>query len=92
MYVCSGRRPWFNKFRAALGRCDTVDAIEKLLRVKVQRWRGLLPLLHEDADDEDAQKSDIDEGGGRPSRRGYGEGTRVAEEDDLLANLSILST
>ena len=92
MYVCSGRRPWFNKFRAALGRCDTVDAIEKLLRVKVQRWRGLPPLSHEDTDDEDAQESDIDEGGGRPPPRGYGESTRAADMDDLLADLSILST
>jgi len=35
-----GRRPWFNKFRAALNRCQTLDDIERLLS-KVQRWRGL---------------------------------------------------
>ncbi|CDO72688.1 hypothetical protein BN946_scf184985.g108 [Trametes cinnabarina] len=39
-----GRRPWFNKFRATLGKCADIDAIERLLRVKVQRWRGLAPL------------------------------------------------
>lgn len=36
-----GRRPWFNKFRAALNGCKTVDDIDAVLR-KVQRWRGLL--------------------------------------------------
>ncbi|KAH9932977.1 uncharacterized protein B0H18DRAFT_952126 [Fomitopsis serialis] len=34
-----GRRPWFNKFRAALARCQTPDDIEDLLK-KVQKWRG----------------------------------------------------
>ncbi|KAL1940389.1 hypothetical protein VTO73DRAFT_8961 [Trametes versicolor] len=46
-----GRRPWFNKFRATLGRCTSIDEIGGLLRVKVQRWRGLLP-LDEDHDGE----------------------------------------
>ncbi|KAL6302678.1 hypothetical protein BKA93DRAFT_827196 [Sparassis latifolia] len=31
-----GRRPWFNKFRTALNRSQSVDDIERLLRVKVQ--------------------------------------------------------
>ncbi len=31
-----------------LGRCASVDEIATLLRVKVQRWRGLLPLGEED--------------------------------------------
>ena len=43
--IHSGRRPWFGQFRAALGRCGTVGEIERLLRVKVQRWRGLVPVL-----------------------------------------------
>ncbi|PIL32998.1 hypothetical protein GSI_05116 [Ganoderma sinense ZZ0214-1] len=85
-----GRRPWFNKFRAELGRCDSIDAIEKLLRVKVQRWRGLPPLSEEDADaDEEAEDSDADERSERRVSRGGGEGTTVM--DDTLAGLSILS-
>ncbi|KAI0644800.1 FMN-linked oxidoreductase [Trametes meyenii] len=43
-----GRRPWYSKFRAALGRCGSLDEIETLLRVKVQRWRGLTPLVSDD--------------------------------------------
>ncbi|KAF5389663.1 hypothetical protein D9757_004094 [Collybiopsis confluens] len=38
----SGRRPWFNKLRSSLNDCSDLDGIEKLLRVKVQRWRGKL--------------------------------------------------
>ncbi|KAH9936039.1 FMN-linked oxidoreductase [Amylocystis lapponica] len=38
-----GRRPWFHKFRAALSNCPTLTDIDILLRVKVQRWRGLYP-------------------------------------------------
>ncbi|KAI0918453.1 hypothetical protein AcW1_009661 [Taiwanofungus camphoratus] len=40
-----GRRPWFNKFRAALSRCEVVDDVDTLLRSKVQRWRGLSPIF-----------------------------------------------
>ncbi|KAI0333200.1 FMN-linked oxidoreductase [Cubamyces sp. BRFM 1775] len=47
-----GRRPWFNKFRSTLGQCDSINEIERLLRVKVQRWRGLQPLSAEEDDDE----------------------------------------
>ncbi|KAL6302680.1 FMN-linked oxidoreductase [Sparassis latifolia] len=43
-----GRRPWFNKFRTALNRCQSVDDIERLLRVKVQRWRGVAPFPGDD--------------------------------------------
>ncbi|KAF9012119.1 FMN-linked oxidoreductase [Hymenopellis radicata] len=38
-YQC-GRRPWFNKFRAALTACQCIDEIEKLFRTKVEKWRG----------------------------------------------------
>ena len=67
----SGRRPWFNKFRATLGRCQTVDEIERLLRVKVQRWGGLAPLTvdevgenEEDSveDDDEHQREEQEEG------------------------------
>ncbi|KZT70037.1 FMN-linked oxidoreductase [Daedalea quercina L-15889] len=34
-----GRRPWFNKFRAALARCQSLDDLEDVLK-KVERWRG----------------------------------------------------
>uniref|UniRef100_A0ABQ0LNC4 tRNA-dihydrouridine(16/17) synthase [NAD(P)(+)] n=1 Tax=Mycena chlorophos TaxID=658473 RepID=A0ABQ0LNC4_MYCCL len=35
------RRPWYTKFRAALGQCRSLGDIETLLRTKVQRWRGI---------------------------------------------------
>lgn len=37
---CSKRRPWFPKFRAKLGQCESLDEIEALLKVKVRQWRG----------------------------------------------------
>ncbi|KZT01053.1 FMN-linked oxidoreductase [Laetiporus sulphureus 93-53] len=40
-HQCS-RRPWFNKFRAELTQCESLDDIEYTLR-KVQRWRGFSP-------------------------------------------------
>ncbi|OBZ67614.1 tRNA-dihydrouridine(16/17) synthase [NAD(P)(+)]-like protein [Grifola frondosa] len=52
---CS-RRPWFNQFRSALGRCQTLADIEALLRNKVQRWRGLPPLLVDDNQSEMVRK------------------------------------
>ncbi|TBU40847.1 FMN-linked oxidoreductase [Dichomitus squalens] len=90
---CS-RRSWFNKFRAALGRCDTIDAIEKLLRVKVQRWRGLPPLS--DGDIDDLEEGTTDEDGGGPEARDviarYGENAASSGDvDEALAGLSILS-
>lgn len=36
----SSRRPWYNKFRAALSACEGVDDVEHLLSTKVTRWRG----------------------------------------------------
>ncbi|KAJ7038007.1 FMN-linked oxidoreductase [Mycena alexandri] len=48
------RRPWHNKFRTSLGACKTLDDIERLLRVKVERWRGRAPrTVDADADDGD---------------------------------------
>lgn len=38
-FQCS-RRPWYNKFRAALSACEGVHDIEHLLRTKVTSWRG----------------------------------------------------
>ncbi|TFK85518.1 FMN-linked oxidoreductase [Polyporus arcularius HHB13444] len=73
-----GRRPWFNKFRAALGRCETVDEIERLLRVKVQRWRGLAPLASDEVDD-GADEADDDE-----------ERDKAAEVEDVMAALNML--
>ncbi|KAG7448563.1 FMN-linked oxidoreductase [Guyanagaster necrorhizus] len=35
-----GRKPWYQKFRAALGSCCDVDDVEQMLRTKVERWRG----------------------------------------------------
>lgn len=41
-FQCS-RRPWFNKFRGALCSTASVEEVEHLLRVKVERWRGRRP-------------------------------------------------
>ncbi|KAJ7691600.1 FMN-linked oxidoreductase [Mycena rosella] len=49
------RRPWYRKFRPALSACKTLDDVDRLLRVKVERWRGRAPRL---VDDEDEDHSD----------------------------------
>lgn len=36
----SSRRPWYNKFRACLNNCETIEELETLLRTKLTRWRG----------------------------------------------------
>ncbi|RPD58055.1 FMN-linked oxidoreductase [Lentinus tigrinus ALCF2SS1-6] len=61
-----GRRPWYNKFRAALTRCGTVDEIERLLRVRVQRWRGLAPLAEDETEDDEAEAAEDDDGARKP--------------------------
>lgn len=38
-----GRRPWFPKFRTALAATDSLEAMQRLLRFKVERWRGRPP-------------------------------------------------
>jgi len=38
-----GRRPWFNKFRAALSATKSVEEVEYLLCSKVEMWRGRNP-------------------------------------------------
>ncbi|KAK0203736.1 FMN-linked oxidoreductase [Desarmillaria ectypa] len=35
-----GRKPWYQKFCAALGTCYDIDDVERMLRIKVERWRG----------------------------------------------------
>jgi tRNA-dihydrouridine synthase 1 len=54
----SHRRTWYRKFRAALNACATLDEIERLLRVKVERWRDKTP---RPMDEEDEDESDCDE-------------------------------
>ncbi|KIL61056.1 hypothetical protein M378DRAFT_167408 [Amanita muscaria Koide BX008] len=39
----SSRRPWFNKFRNVLNATGSIEGIESLLRVNVERWRGRSP-------------------------------------------------
>lgn len=39
-----------SKFLRALTACRTIEEVDKLLRVKTQRWRGK-PLILRDADD-----------------------------------------
>ncbi|KAF5378838.1 hypothetical protein D9615_006968 [Tricholomella constricta] len=38
-----GRRPWFQKFRTALGSTKSTEEMEMLLRTRVERWRGRRP-------------------------------------------------
>ncbi|KAJ3991870.1 FMN-linked oxidoreductase [Lentinula boryana] len=56
------RRPWSRKLRAALNACTDLDDIEHLLRVKIQRWRGMSIKSSTDTDSEDEQ--DFDNGVG----------------------------
>ncbi|KAI0628452.1 FMN-linked oxidoreductase [Trametes polyzona] len=76
-----GRRPWFNKFRAALGQCASVDDIERLLRVKVQRWRGLAPLRAGEEEDDDESEGEIE----REEHR-----REAGLEETLAAGMSLL--
>ncbi|KAH9856848.1 FMN-linked oxidoreductase [Lenzites betulinus] len=71
-----GRRPWYNKFRAALGRCESVESVERLLRMKVQRWRGLAPLDDGDSHDD----SNHAEGSGSDAIGRWSEGSSDREE------------
>jgi tRNA-dihydrouridine synthase 1 len=43
LVLLSGRRPWFNKFRAALSATKSVEEIEHLVHIKIARWRGRSP-------------------------------------------------
>jgi len=62
-----GRRSWFNKFRVTLNHCQTVEDIDRLLRIKVQRWRGLEPLAPDArASDESTEASSGDDLGDNP--------------------------
>ncbi|KAJ3837626.1 FMN-linked oxidoreductase [Lentinula raphanica] len=54
------RRPWSKKLRASLNTCKTLDDIEHLLRVKVQRWRGMLDHPSQEVDSEDGDEQDLD--------------------------------
>lgn len=39
----SGKKSWLPRFREALAAASSLDAIENLLRFKVERWRGRPP-------------------------------------------------
>lgn len=75
-YFYSGRRSWYPKFRAALGACTSVDEIERVLNVKVERWRGRPPRLSQKLEDCEDVLTDED-----PPRR------TQADEDDLPLGL-----
>lgn len=55
-----GRRPWFTKFRSTLTKCRSVDEIDNLVRTRVQKWRGLKPILYDDSDTETLEESSQD--------------------------------
>ena len=46
-----------SKFMRALTACRTMEEVDKLLRVKMQRWRGK-PLIPRDADDVEENSED----------------------------------
>jgi len=46
-----------SKFLRALTACRTIEEVDKLLRVKTQRWRGK-PLIPRDADDVEENSED----------------------------------
>ncbi|KAG5641125.1 hypothetical protein DXG03_005953 [Asterophora parasitica] len=50
------RRPWFHKFRAALGSTSSTEEMEKLLRTSVEQWRGRRPRGRDD----DGTQSELD--------------------------------
>ncbi|KAI0686182.1 dihydrouridine synthase-domain-containing protein [Earliella scabrosa] len=77
-----GRRPWFNKFRAALRQCGSVDDVERLLRVRVQRWRGLPPLLGADVDEEEDSEDGASDSEDPPS--GAWGPSVMSNDDDVI--------
>lgn len=61
-FQCS-RSPWYQKFRGYLSRSASIDEIDRLLRRKVQRWRGL-SLLDDNEQPDDDEDDEIEEGVG----------------------------
>ncbi|KAF9648435.1 FMN-linked oxidoreductase [Thelephora ganbajun] len=58
-FQCS-RRTWISKFIRALTACRTIEEVDKLLRVKTQRWRGKSPLPRDAVDvEEDSEGEKI---------------------------------
>ena len=53
----SSRRTWMPKFLRAVTACRTMEEVDKLLRVKIQRWRGKPP-IPQDADDVEEDSED----------------------------------
>jgi len=59
VHLASGRRPWFPKFRTALAATDSLEALEKLLRFKVERWRGRPPRTVDSIENNDEETSGV---------------------------------
>lgn len=74
VHLASGRRPWFPKFRTALAATDSLEALERLLRFKVERWRGRPPRTMDSIENNDEEMSGV--------RDNYEE-ERSASEDEL---------
>ena len=53
-----------SKFLRALTACRTIEEVEKLLRIKTQRWRGRPLLILRDAGDVEEDESGDKEGSG----------------------------
>lgn len=58
LHLSSGRRPWFPKFRTALSATDSLEALERLLRFKVERWRGRPPRTMDSTENNDEETAD----------------------------------
>lgn len=54
----SSRRTWITKFHRALANCKDLEEIDRLLRLKVQRWRGK-PLIFQQEDAESGSESEV---------------------------------
>ena len=66
----SGRRPWFPKFRSALAATDSLEALERLLRFKVERWRGRTPRTMGSMENNDEETS-LERGGRKEDEFGF---------------------
>ncbi len=58
LLIFSGKKSWLPKFRATLAAALSLEAIEDLLRFKVERWRGRPPRKAHVEDDQELGQPD----------------------------------
>ncbi|KAK7435523.1 hypothetical protein VKT23_019645 [Stygiomarasmius scandens] len=92
-FQCS-RRPWYAKFRTALGNCNTLDEIEHLLCRKVERWRGRPPREFGNASDDESD-DDVENLNGNRELQNHsrlvkkGGATDILDSSDLNLDLDL---